>query len=165
MDASVGRLYWRPALSSTQNIPDVSLSAQRAAEPDNVLWSWPRFPCLDWRWSIRNGIGWSGVSVISLVINSFRKLSQNKKLVRYCIQTNLVFAKRKWAFIKERFVLKFEENSWNVHLLKLLLVWSYEVLISEVFSAYAVSYPLEHRLKKPIPATCSNLSQTAMLSI
>lgn len=36
-DVSVGRLYWRPALSSTQNIPDVSLSAHRAAEPDNVL--------------------------------------------------------------------------------------------------------------------------------
>lgn len=34
---NLGRLYWRLALSSIQNIPDVSLSAQRAAEPDNVL--------------------------------------------------------------------------------------------------------------------------------
>lgn len=37
MDESLGRLYWRLAPSSIHNIPDGSLSAQRAAEPDNVL--------------------------------------------------------------------------------------------------------------------------------
>lgn len=55
------------------HLPNVSLSAQRAADPDKVLWRCPRFSCLDWRWSMRNGIGWSGVSVINLVINSWRQ--------------------------------------------------------------------------------------------
>lgn len=156
MDKRVGKLYWRLALSSIQNIPDVSLSAQRAAEPDKVLWSWLRFPCFDWRWSIRNGIGWSGVSVISLVINSFRKLKQNKKLVGYCTQTNLVFTKSKGAFIKEKPLFNFDSQK---HLSPHLPALHYEVFMSEVLLAHRVMYPLEFILSNTISTTCSNLPQ------
>lgn len=46
------------------------LCAQSAAEPEKALCSLPGLSCLVCRWSMRKGIGWSGVSVINLVINS-----------------------------------------------------------------------------------------------
>lgn len=48
------------------------LCAQSAAEPESALCSFPGLSCLVCRWSMRKGIGRSGVSVISLVINSYR---------------------------------------------------------------------------------------------
>lgn len=48
------------------------LCAHRAAEPERALCSLPGLSCLVCRWSMRKGIGWSGVSVINLVINSYR---------------------------------------------------------------------------------------------
>lgn len=48
------------------------LCAHSAAEPERALCSLPGLSCLVCRWSMRKGIGWSGVSVINLVINSYR---------------------------------------------------------------------------------------------
>lgn len=62
--AKAYRSFWNPFLFSC------CFASQRMADPCKGLWSFPRFPCLDARWSVRSGIGCSGVSVLNLVINS-----------------------------------------------------------------------------------------------
>lgn len=54
------------------------LCAHSAAEPERALCNLPGLSCLVCRWSMRKGIGWSGVSVINLVINSYRSRVKQK---------------------------------------------------------------------------------------
>lgn len=60
------------------------LCAQSAAEPESALCSFPGLSCLVCRWSMRKGIGWSGVSVISLVINSY-KIKVKQRAARWVL--------------------------------------------------------------------------------
>lgn len=62
--------------------PPGELCAHSAAEPDRALCSFPGLSCLVCRWSMRKGIGWSGVSVISLVINSYRSRVKQRAVRR-----------------------------------------------------------------------------------
>lgn len=62
--------HFRNVFGVDLDSPAVLVSAHRAAEPDRALWSFPGLSCLLCRWLIRKGMGWSGVSVISLVIIS-----------------------------------------------------------------------------------------------
>lgn len=64
------------SLKDAERYTPEELSAHNAADPDRVLWILPGLSCLVCRWPMRKGMGWSGVSVISLVIISYQ--SQTK---------------------------------------------------------------------------------------
>lgn len=68
------RVIWEIANTAAirRDLPALGDWAQSAAGPSRTLWSDAEPPCLPSRWFIRNGTGWSGVSLISLVIISYR---------------------------------------------------------------------------------------------